>query len=80
MDMHSVCCGFYYVKTTFLWPPLSRSFDSALIPVIDSFFDAFSKINSLVYFILQLFNPSHLFLNVTQALFHEEIYVFQEYF
>ena len=34
MDMHSVCCGFYYVKTTFLWPPLSGSFGSALIPVI----------------------------------------------
>lgn len=46
MDMHGVCCGFYYVKTTFLWPPLSGSFGSALIPVIDSFFDAFSKINS----------------------------------
>lgn len=80
MDMHGVCCGFYYVKTTFLWPPLSGSFGSALIPVIDSFFDAFSKINSLVYFILKLFNPSHLLLNVTQTLFHEEIYVFQEYF
>lgn len=40
-----------------LWPPLSGSFGSALIPVIDSFFDAFSKINSLAYFILKLFNP-----------------------
>ena len=79
MDMHSVCCGFYCLKTPSygfcLLGPLAQ-----LWSIMDSFFYVFSKINSLVYFILQLFNPSHLLLNVTQTLFHEEIHVFQESF